>query len=107
MPRDSKPRGAERPQSSRSKPPAKRGRARAVLDRPPGPQGWRTTDDDEIALRRWRGTTDIVAIEDVKVLNVAPLTQHGTPLEILRQFGGKEAYVKAVRELEDELHRAS
>ena len=26
-------------------------------------QGWRTTDEDEIALRRWRGRTDIVAIE--------------------------------------------
>src|SRR5580704_19585931 len=67
MPRDSQPRGAKRPQPSRSsKPPAKRARARAVLDRPPGPQGWRTTDDDEIALRRWRGTTDIVAIEAVE-----------------------------------------
>ena len=38
-------------------------KARAVLDRPPPPQGWRTTDDDEIALRRWRGRTEIVAIE--------------------------------------------
>ena len=33
-----------------------------MLDRPP-PQGWRTTDEDEIALRRWRGRTEIVAIE--------------------------------------------
>src|SRR6266849_10048768 len=38
-------------------------KARAVLDRPPPPQGWRTTDEDEIALRRWRGSTEIVAIE--------------------------------------------
>ena len=38
-------------------------KARAVLDRPPPPQGWRTTDEDEIALRRWRGRTEIVAIE--------------------------------------------
>jgi superfamily II DNA or RNA helicase len=37
-------------------------KARAVLDRPP-PQGWRTTDEDEIALRRWRGSAEIVAIE--------------------------------------------
>jgi type I restriction enzyme R subunit len=50
---------------------------------------------------------DIGAIEDVKVLTVAPLPRHGTPLEILRQFGGRDAYIKAVRELEDELHRAS
>jgi len=64
MPRDSKQRGAGRPQTSRSSnPPAGRGRARAVLDRPPSPQGWRTTDEDEIALRRWRGSTDILAIE--------------------------------------------
>ena len=39
------------------------GKARAVLDRPPPLQGWRTTDDDEIALRRWRGRTEIIAIE--------------------------------------------
>mgnify|MGYP001569777621 FL=1 len=38
-------------------------KARAVLDRPPPLQGWRTTDGDEIALRRWRGRTEIVAIE--------------------------------------------
>ncbi len=39
------------------------GKARTVLDRPPPLQGWRTTDDDEIALRRWRGRTEIIAIE--------------------------------------------
>ena len=38
-------------------------KARVVLDRPPPLQGWRTTDDDEIALRRWRGRTEIIAIE--------------------------------------------
>jgi superfamily II DNA or RNA helicase len=38
-------------------------KARSVLDRPPPLQGWRTTDDDEIALRRWRGRTEIIAIE--------------------------------------------
>src|SRR5262245_27496523 len=37
-------------------------KARAVLDRPPL-QGWRTSDEDELALRRWRGSTEIVAIE--------------------------------------------
>src|SRR5271154_4535895 len=34
-----------------------------VLDRPPPQRGWKTSDADEIALRRWRGTTEIVAIE--------------------------------------------
>ena len=41
----------------------KKARARAVLDRPPPAQGWDTTDEDEIALRRWRGRTEITAIE--------------------------------------------
>jgi len=38
-------------------------KSRAVLERPPPLQGWKTTDADEIALRRWRGSTEIVAIE--------------------------------------------
>jgi superfamily II DNA or RNA helicase len=33
-----------------------------VLERP-APQGWRTTDEEEIALRRWRGRTEIVDVE--------------------------------------------
>ena len=37
--------------------------ARAVIDRPPQAQGWNTTDEDEIALRRWRGRTEITALE--------------------------------------------
>src|SRR6266568_4964849 len=40
-----------------------RGKSRAVPDRPPPVQGWRTSDEDEIELRRWRGRTEIVAIE--------------------------------------------
>src|SRR4029077_7293601 len=46
---------------------AKKGRgprmARAELNRPPHLLGWRTTDEDEVALRRWRGRTEIVAIQ--------------------------------------------
>jgi hypothetical protein len=37
--------------------------ARAVLDRPAPAQGWLTTDEDEIAIRRWRGRTEIIEIE--------------------------------------------
>jgi hypothetical protein len=40
-----------------------RRKARAVLDHPPPLQGWRTTDEEEIALRRWRGRSEIVTIE--------------------------------------------
>jgi hypothetical protein len=40
-----------------------RSKARTVLDRPPPAQGWLTTDEDEIAIRRWRGRTEIIGIE--------------------------------------------
>ena len=45
--------------------PRARRKARAVLDRPPL-QGWRTTDEDEVALRRWRGRTEIFAVEPIE-----------------------------------------
>src|SRR5258705_2968666 len=41
----------------------KGGKARAVLDRAPSRVGWRSTDDEEIELRRWRGRTEITGIE--------------------------------------------
>jgi SNF2-related domain/Helicase conserved C-terminal domain len=37
--------------------------ARAVLDRPPAPQGWRSSDAEEIERRRWRGRTEILSVE--------------------------------------------
>ena len=42
-----------------------RSKASAVLERPPL-LGWRTTDEDEIALRRWRGRTEILAVEPIE-----------------------------------------
>jgi superfamily II DNA or RNA helicase len=39
-----------------------KGSARKVLQKSPS-HGWRTSDDDEIALRRWRGSTEIAAIQ--------------------------------------------
>jgi superfamily II DNA or RNA helicase len=43
-----------------------RTRARAVLDRPPETQGWSTTDEQEIEVRRWRGRTVISAVEPLQ-----------------------------------------
>ncbi len=40
---------------------ARKTRAKTVIERP-GSTGWRTNDSDEIALRRWRGTTEIIAV---------------------------------------------
>lgn len=46
-------------------------------------------------------------IERMDVLKVHPLNELGSPLEIVRRFGGKEAYQKAVREMEVALYRAA
>ncbi len=44
-------------------------------------------------------------IEDLGVLKVQPLSALGTPRELIDAFGGKDAYVSAVRDLEDALFR--
>ena len=41
-------------------------RALAVLERPAPSQGWDTSDEHEIKLRRWRGRTEITAVESVE-----------------------------------------
>lgn len=43
-------------------------------------------------------------IEDLKVLKVNPLRELGTPVEIIRLFGGKAGYLNAVKELESQLY---
>ncbi len=46
-------------------------------------------------------------IEDLGVLRVQPLNELGTPIEIVKRFGDRAKYLKAVQELEAELYRAS
>ncbi len=46
-------------------------------------------------------------IEDMKILQVNPLDQFGSPLEIVKLFGGKKQYLKALTELENEIYRAA
>lgn len=45
-------------------------------------------------------------IEETQVLTLAPLTEFGTPTEIVKLFGGKDAYQQAVRELTESLYSA-
>lgn len=44
------------------------------------------------------------AIEAMTILKVQPLNQMGTPLELVKAFGGKSAYEQAIQELETELY---
>jgi type I restriction enzyme R subunit len=49
----------------------------------------------------------ITQIEETQILNISPFTQFGTPMEIVRAFGGRDAYEKAVRDLESALYSES
>ena len=59
------------------------------------------------ALLEKYADSGIEPIEDIGVLKVQPLKQFGTPIEIVKMFGGKEKFEEAVQELEKELYRAA
>jgi type I restriction enzyme, R subunit len=46
-------------------------------------------------------------IEDIDILKVQPLNRLGTPMEIIKLFGSRDAYQGMVRELTDEIYKAS
>lgn len=48
----------------------------------------------------------IKEIEDTKVLQLKEFQKIGSPMKIVKAFGGKEAYLKAVQELENEIYYA-
>jgi type I restriction enzyme R subunit len=48
--------------------------------------------------------TGIENIEDIKVLQLDPLSQLGTAPELIKAFGGKPEYLSAIRELEHQLY---
>ena len=51
-------------------------------------------------------TDDIMSIESGKVLQLKPISEMGTAVEIINDFfGGKDKYEAAIKELEDELFK--
>lgn len=48
----------------------------------------------------------IINIESMDVLRVQPFTDYGSPVEIIKGFGSKAEYMKAVKELEMELYQS-
>lgn len=49
----------------------------------------------------------ITNIESIEVLRVNPFDQFGSPTEIIKEFGSKDKYIKAVKELEIELYKSA
>ena len=64
-------------------------KARAVLD----------------ALLQKYADSGIRSVESLEILKVDPLSTFGTPIEIVSIFGGKPAYLAALRELETALYQ--
>ena len=56
------------------------------------------------ALLQKYSDNGISTIESMQTLKVDPLRAFGTPKEILNYFGGKPAYLEAIKELEAELY---
>ena len=46
-------------------------------------------------------------LESMEVLRVSPLTEYGSPIEIVQTFGGREQYLFAIRQLENELYKTA
>lgn len=46
-------------------------------------------------------------IEDINILRVQPISEFGAPMEIIEWFGGRNGYLKAIKELEAHLFPAA
>lgn len=57
------------------------------------------------ALLQKYADSGITSVESLEILKVDPLTTFGTPVEIVTLFGGKSAYLSAIRELETALYQ--
>lgn len=49
----------------------------------------------------------VVSIEDTGVLKLKPLSNMGSPVELVRAFGKKKDYEQAIKELSEELYRTA
>ena len=48
----------------------------------------------------------VVHIEETQILTIVPFTEFGTPMEIIRAFGGQNQYRQAINELEQAFYSA-
>ena len=59
------------------------------------------------ALLQKYADAGIVSVESLEILKVDPLSTLGTPVEIIKLFGGKAGYLAAIRELETALYQTA
>jgi type I restriction enzyme, R subunit len=46
-------------------------------------------------------------MESMDILRIKPLSDYGSPMEIIKEFGGKKNYIEAIKELENELYKSA
>ena len=51
--------------------------------------------------------TGIYEIESTEILKLDPLKKFGAPSKIVAMFGGKDGYLQAIKELEEELYKVA
>lgn len=59
------------------------------------------------ALLEKYADSGIYEIEDMDILKLDPFVKFGKPAKIAQLFGGREGYIRAVRELENEIYKAA
>ncbi len=57
------------------------------------------------ALLQKYADSGIASVESMEILKVDPLTTFGTPMEIVKLFGGRESYLAAIHELETAIYQ--
>jgi type I restriction enzyme, R subunit len=57
----------------------------------------------EALLRKYQDE-GVTALDDPRILRVAPFDAMGTPVELLKQFGGRKGFEKAIHELQSALY---
>ena len=58
----------------------------------------------EALLSKYQDEGVVADLDNVKVLEISPFSTMGTPLQLIKQFGGKAGFEQAVHELQDALY---
>ena len=49
----------------------------------------------------------VIELDDPRILQIRPFDGMGTPVQLIRQFGGRADYERAVRELQSALYEGA
>ena len=60
----------------------------------------------EALLRKYQGE-GVTNLDDPRILQIAPFDAMGTPLQLIKQFGGKDQFDRAVHDLQSALYEGA